>query len=147
MNPHHAAAALAWDKLGVNQGLCRKLTVAWLIAVPPDGTLTVKVNVTGAFSGRLLGGGATLNVVDGDDEFTVTATETFWIMLPLTPVIGNVYAPGAAPEAFTVNVDDPGSVATEVGENEPVTPGGVLVPDVRATDALNPLTADTLTVD
>ena len=45
--------------------------MAWLIAVPPDGTLTVKVNVTGAFSGRLPGGGATLNVVDDDDEFTV----------------------------------------------------------------------------
>ena len=83
-----------------------------LIAVPADGTLTVKVNGTGAFSGWLPGAGATLNVVDGDDEFTVTATETFWIMLPLTPVIGNVYAPGAAPEAFTVNVDDPGSVTT-----------------------------------
>ena len=90
MNPHHAAAALAWEELGVNPGLCRKLTMAWLITVPPVGTLTVNVNVTGAFSGWLLGGGETLNVVDGDDEFTVTATEALWVMLPLTPVMGNV---------------------------------------------------------
>ena len=113
-------------------------------AIPPEGTFTVKLKLTGVFRSKVPGVGVTENVGE-DDELTVTVMFVFCVNPPPVPLIGRVYVPAVA-GAVIVSVELPDPV-TDVGENVPVTPEGELVPALSATVGVAPLRAVTVTVD